>query len=80
MLINRERKGKKQTQVPRSIELFGSEGDMIATIIFEEGTIFIKNHKGTEVQTVIIRSDDGFEPKLGSSEYNKWASVGEDQH
>ena len=78
--INRERKGKKQYPAPKEIEIFGSDGGMIATIIFDEGTILVKNHKGAEVQTIITRSDDGYEPKLGSSTHSKWASVGEEQY
>jgi len=82
VLINRERKGKKQVQAPKSIEVYDGNGDLVATIMFCDDmsdVIMLKNHCGSKIQTTILKSDDGYEPILGHSSYTNWASVGEEQ-
>ena len=87
VLINRERKGKKQIQAPKEIEVYDNEGEQIATITFYDGeyptsAIVIKNHDGTRLETIVRMSDDGFLPqvfdcKVLDEKVGTYASVGE---
>jgi len=77
VLINRERKGKKQVPAPKSIEVYDVDGDLVSTIIFDdEGCIILKNHNGKKIETILKMSDDGLKPQIFSSHHTTWATVG----
>jgi len=87
ILMNRERKGKKQIEAPKEIEVYDDIGKKISTIMFYDvefptSAIVIKNHDGKRLETIIRMSDDGFIPqnnecKFLNEEVGIYASVGE---